>query len=328
MNPIFMLILYIFGILSIALVVITVLVAQYRSANTSSDSTATQPQSSSEIRKNLVIILSILETPLIFASIGIALAATFITGINDIKTTLTIVTYFISISATTAFTAFACGKPSKSFLSAISAHPQHEGEISQKLVILLSLLQTPLLFTLITIWMHLNLIKNADLIGALTNEKLFLSSCLCLTMGISVIGVLNGLTKLMNRFSSLGRYFQSSTKATSANLFFMLGLIETPVIFPFLLQFLNTKLLSSSVSIEPKYVYMLSIIYLIFSLGLSYVTSKSGDVASSGIEAVIKNNNLKKNIFPLSFVAQILLDARIIHIFIVVFLCILKLKII
>jgi F0F1-type ATP synthase membrane subunit c/vacuolar-type H+-ATPase subunit K len=327
MSPLFILILYTSGILSIAAVIIVVLLAQTKAIKTSNDATLNQPYSSAGIRKNLVITLSVLETPIIFSSIGIALAATFIGGINDIRTTLTIVSYFITIASVGAFTAYACSKPAKSFLNAISAHPQYEGAISQKLIILLSLLQTPLLFTLITIWIHLNLIKNADLIGILTNERLFLSACLCITMGISVIGVLNGLTKLMNTFSSLGIYFQSSLKPVSANLFFMLGLIETPVIFPFLIQFLNTKLLNGAVSIAPKYIYTLSILYIMFSLGLSYVAYKSGDVASKGIELVIKNKNLKKNIFPLSLIAQILLDARTIYIFVIIFLCILKLKI-
>ena len=143
---------------------------------------------------------------------------------------------------------------------------------------------------------------------------------------IAACGVLKGMSFVIEGFSAVGIYFPEILKKfTASNFYTTLGLVEAPIIFPFLINMLMISFFKNSIS--GNYIeYIFPFLYLFFGYVVSFVSYSSGKVSKENIFTISENKNVTKEIFSLNFITQVLLDARVIYLFIIIFLLILKLK--
>jgi F0F1-type ATP synthase membrane subunit c/vacuolar-type H+-ATPase subunit K len=319
---------YLSGSICMGIVVITIAIAQKRNIVTTEESIKIQPASHSTLFKYLVLSVSTIESPLVFSSIAASFVIFAASNILLPQFSISCLFYFTAISIISSATAYACGHAAKNYLRSLSAHFSLEGFFSQKLIVALSLLQTPLLFSLILIWLHTSLLQASFYNDSLNLLKILLSSSLCLMMAFASTGVLIGMGKIVKKYGKICIFFPEDAQTLSTRFFLMLGLVEAPIIFPFIINFILLHKLSATSILFTLQEYSLSIILPIFGIIVGFVSRESGTMVAHNFQVMIKNENIKKTSISLTFLSQILLDARILYAFLVIILCILKMKLI
>jgi F-type H+-transporting ATPase subunit c len=319
---------YIFGSICMGIIVVIIALSQKRNIVTTEESMKIQPASHSTLLKYLVLSVSTIESPLIFSSIAASFVIFAASNILLPQFSISCIFYFIAISIIASATAYTCGHAAKNYLRSLSAHFSFEGFISQKLIIGLSLLQTPLLFSLILIWLHTSLLQASFENENLNLFKIALSSSLCLMMAFASAGVLIGMGNIVKKYGKICIFFPEDAQTLSTRFFLMLGLVEAPIIFPFIINFILLHKLSATSILFTLQEYSLSIILPIFGIIVGYVSKKSGTMVAHNFQVMVKDENIKKATISLTFLSQILLDARILYAFLIIILCILKMKLI
>jgi len=318
---------YLFGSLALSLIIYFIVKTQNILSIFCQKFCSDQPYSSKILSKYLLIILSILESPLIFSSLGIISVVISLLKIDNFYINLLAIFYFFLISFIAINVILYCKNPVINFLNNFSAHPQNEKLFSSKTIVVLSLFQTPLLFTLVIIWLHLSSLINSIENNSFSILKIVFSISLSLMFVISALGILKGMNFFITSFSNIGIYFSSIIrKISESNFYTTIGLIEASIIFPFIINLIFLSFLKESKIIDYNFL-IFPFLFLIFGFIVYYVSLKSGKISANNFLILKKNNEIEKEIISLNFISQILLDARIIYFFIIIFLFLIKFKI-
>lgn len=284
-----------------------------------------QPYSFDILKKQQILILALLDAPIILSAILIS----YINNLLKYKfeySYVIFIAYFISLTIVCVLTTYSFNIATKNFLYSISAHPQKGNILSSRLIFSFSILQAPLIISIVAIFININLIKNLLNIYpvALNLNKIILFSSSIISTSISAAGSILGIKKLTESFAKLNIYFLSIAEKNFLNFIFSIGLIDAPFIFSFLVNLLignATKNINNNFEI-----ILMSILILFFGIICFTVSLNSGKVASISMNSLSQDFKKNKNIFSICILSQIFLDARVLYMFIIVIIFLSKLS--
>jgi F0F1-type ATP synthase membrane subunit c/vacuolar-type H+-ATPase subunit K len=277
------------------------------------------------LKRNYLIIFAIFETPIILVAVMIIYLYNFFSS-SYIYLSIFLLASIISIALVSFFTALFYHKPSERFLSSIAAHPNLGGLTSGQLILCLSLIQTPLLITLISIIINcifLNDVLIKDIFIPI-NKILILSSNVLL-VAIASSGSVIGMQEIIQKYANINIFYPSVSEKNFLNLIISLGLIEAPFIFSFIINLLIVGLIDLP---NNNILWIFVFVPLIFGIVAGYAAYQSGVVAARGFSFISENEEKNKKIRTIALFSQIILDSRVLYMFVIIILCMTTLKLI
>jgi len=221
----------ILALLSIALIVppITGLVlGQGKSSSQFIEALNFQPRAHSALQRMLLISLAILETGGILSLViwGMLLQRGISTTLEGISFTGVIFALAIPASVTSIRSYI----PIQEALMAVARQPRLTQSVTNLLLLLLSFIQTPLIFGTIVSWF----IISQDAAASIPDMLRLIAAGA--TLGFGCIGPVIGLTRFAGQaFHSIGRHYASYNDIVSFT-FMSQAIIETPILFALIIS--------------------------------------------------------------------------------------------
>lgn len=281
-----------------------------------------QPYSADIVKKNYFLITALLELPLILSFLSLGYIYTLckynIWGLAIIMFILCCGVIIISSKIIKS-----CEKIMYSFLLTIAHHPLGVRSLFNKFIILLTMIQAPLLLFLIAI-----IVNSSYIIASISYTELLFDSEAIIIAGLMIMciglayGVLIGIEKAGYSLWKNSFYAPSFCGRVYSSFIISMGLIELPL---FLGLIINVFVLQSLVNdIDKGYAIVIFCASLFFA-ALSYlVTTYSGKMIGYALSKGSNDSEREKKIISVALWAQFFIDARILYMFIIVIIIIVK----
>jgi len=289
--------------------------AQKMVGTVSQSSILRQKESIPWLKQSSFILFVFLETPFILLGIIIGYLFTIINSISN-----NVIPYFLiyplGVISVAIITIISCGKFSISLLKGIESHSWKGSAIFNRLIITCSLLQTPLIIIILSVFMN-----------SMQLEKLFLKpnffpSIALLNIGsfcgisIGAIGVVKGIAEVISGFSELCVRLPSLIDSRSSSLFVSIGICEAAIVFPFIVNFLILSMKTNSQTMIIAMDNIIFVILILLGITVSVVSAISGKIIRKAFASFVSDDTQNTVIFSNGIISQILLDARILYVFI------------
>jgi F0F1-type ATP synthase membrane subunit c/vacuolar-type H+-ATPase subunit K len=301
---------------SLVLLTLTSMYSFYNSAKQSFLSIKNQPFSQFFIQKNFILGIIFFETPTILAVVSslfiIPLCSYEHKGIGVL-----IGMCCVLISLIASVTLYYSNIIIKKSINACAAHPSISDKIHNYFLIHISIIQTPLLITMITLLLSSKYALN------ICEKNIFIISnslyALCFLLGMMIfvsLGAIQGISKIAASFNQLISYHPNLVNAIFPRTILSIGLVEAPVIFSLIIFILlyqgNYQTSASLTSIIGS---------LIFGIGAGISSNLSGTTSTYAIKNITNQEDISRYT-PITFFSQMLIDTRVLYLFIVVMMII------
>lgn len=276
-----------------------------------------QPYAQHFLTRQTFLLLILLEAPLILISVGLGmLSAIFFKYEMATQMIFFGLLALFSLCLIALFTIYLYKKPAQYFLHACALHPLEGPKYINSSIFLLSLMQTPLIFSLVIFFIGFFLFSG--IVNFFSEESIFKSiiwGSAIFGTTISSIGVCLGISIYIKSIAHAGSLFPDRFSAYVKHGLLACALIEAPLIFSILISLLMiTKIFILNI----VSVIIISFVGILFSSVSSYLSYTSALIASQGIYFIDKEGLDIKKGMSLSFLSQLFLDARLLYLFVIV----------
>lgn len=304
---------YFFMVIILLGIIFFILKSQSNINNLIEDGMLIQPYSVKSLKKEQFVILVLLEAPIILTSVLIFFLYSII-GYQIPYFYILIFSYIFSVGLTSCFTIIKYNDGVKFFIKAFSAHPQKSSSFANKLILSLSLLQAPLIVVIVSIFVNIININNFLSINhnIISLENIFIASLSVFLVSIASVGAIIGIGKITESYAKKNIFYSISSEKNFINLILGIGLVEAPFIFSFITSLFILKIIFKITT----YVIPIIFLTLAFAFVAFFTSYKSGLISAKGFDLVDENMNKNKILFSITILGQILLDARILYMFI------------
>lgn len=314
-------IIYLIGV--VVLVFILVVIVSYvrsKFGSTIFSPLIQQPYSENSIKKNYFLGLAFLESPLILAFIS-AISFFDLVCIEMPQIIFVPFIYLVFVGVSAGMTIYCNGMSMKYFFSVFGAHPEYEGSLFMQLLLFSSAIQAPFIVFIVSLFIHKNYFYcYLDLVNPYTIFFVFIHLFVLLFVQY---GVMKSIQRIIKELSILYISFPANIKSIFVPLVMQIGFLQAPYIFSFV-----TFLLLLQVYTMIKVYSMIVFFFLaaFFSLIGFTIANQSGYIVATALQQ--SNHNILKNrsIMNLAILSQILIDARILYILIIILLSITQLS--
>jgi F0F1-type ATP synthase membrane subunit c/vacuolar-type H+-ATPase subunit K len=275
-----------------------------------------QPYSQDIIKKNYMLALVFFETPTILAAIaGFFMMSLLKSSLGYVG--ILILIYSVCMIVIACATQYASNNIAKKFFRVFAAQPLYASANQNAFLVYLSIIQTPLLLSMIALLMGCNHAKDLIESGMSYMNVIFLSGLLIGLVSAGV-GAIGGIVRISNAYTDVVEFHPGVIKSLIPRTILSIGLVEAPVIFSLLVYIILYKGVYNDSVIHLYGIIVSAIIFGVTAGISSYLSGKSaGDV--------IVYNTDEANIKRFSSIAlfsQMLIDTRVLYLFIIIIFCI------
>lgn len=273
-----------------------------------------QPYAAFILSKSHGILQALFEAPLFLT----AVCASYVvisSSINSDMKMWSIVFLLFGLGVSALATIHYSAKPAKEFMKAFAAHPDYAPGIFNTVLVFVSLMQTPFIFSLVSIFLAVMKIQDAC-----SNQAIGVIMLAPVLVCFAAWGALRGMSLAIVSLSQVAVYAPHHFKSGLGKIFISLGLIEAPVLFAFLVSLL-------CMTLNMPYAgtfFIVGFLIFLFIITAIQVSYSSASIIASEIAHWYSNYGLKDSLSRISLLAQIFLDARILYMFIVTLLILFK----
>ncbi len=272
-----------------------------------------QPSSAHSMGKSHFLLLVLFEAPALLSGVCAGYAMTLI-SIQAPLLALSIFFLIVSLAVVAISTVKYSSAPSSAFLLALAAHPQNSSQVANNALIFLSLMQTPLIFSLVSVFFAVVRLKSAITLPWIT---FFMMGMAPLLIAITGCGLLRGMNMYITEIALVAHYLPHAFRKILGEGLVALALIEAPLLLSFVIaMFVMTLDITNTFS---SGIIIISALIL-FGVVAAVVSYQSASSAALAVAHWRKNYIIKESITRLSFLSQVLLDTRVLYMFVVVLL--------
>ena len=280
---------------------------QGKAASSSLLAIAIQPALKKEINRTLLLGLALIETA---ALLGLIISLIIIKNYNfSILSAISI----ILLSFLNFLVGFKSTEPVVESCLAIARQPFLQNNIIKMMLLALSFLLTPVIFSFV-----ISLIINHQSINNLSQDLKFLAAAISLTLGS--IGSIISMAKLNSNVCYMIGYNRRSFKKLFRFALISQAMIETPILLSLIVSLIIININSASIANG------IIIIAAGLCTGICCLVSglESGKIAAQGALEIGKNPNLSSQISNTSMLSQGLLDTFAVYGLIISILMLIK----
>lgn len=286
----------------------SVAVAQGRVGRAALESINIQPSARNEITKAFVLGMALMETGSVLClALSIMLLFDHTIMAPDLLHSIGRLGMVFALSLSGVAVGIVSAWPAMNACAAIARQPFFSQSIFNMMIITLSLIQTPIIFSVIIAWI---ISLQAPLVTSQTDSIRLLASGF--VMGFGSIGPVIGTARFAGEvIKSIGFNRTAYTKLITFT-FISEAIIETPVLFSFIVALL---LLLSPVQAtdSPARQFVIAAAALCTGIGTLVPSIMSGRVASAACRQIAHNPNNYPLLVKASMFCQILLDTLVIY---------------
>lgn len=271
-------------------------------AQAMSEALQQQPAAHKKLTSLYVIALAIIETSAI-----LCLLLAFMMAFTNVWVSgpaIGHLSIFFVVAIPSFLVGMASGKPARAALAAVARYPFNHAQVLNTLLLGLSMLQSPVILGFITALLIKSRIHDTM---SITHALLFMAASICTALGC--MGPTYGLSYFSERVCQLLGKEPQLYKQIITFVFLSQALIETPLIFVFVLGLVELFYLEATPSV----------VWTAFSasiaLGLSTLGAgiSSGKVAAHAAQAIGRESSVYPLVTRMSLLAQTILDTAPIY---------------
>ncbi len=267
-----------------------------------------QPYAGNAIKRSYFLGLAFLESPLILAAITVLSCSDLL--YLDSGTIVSLVPFFYTliVGVSAAISIYYTGMSMYYFFSVFGSHPQYDNALLMQLIIFSSSFQAPFILFIVSLFIHKAFYFSLafEHVGS-SGYFVFFHLLLLL---IVQWGVVKNMQKIMKEVSSMYRSFPFYIKDFLVAVLMQIGFLQAPYIFSFVTFLI---LLQMYTKIYFYKALLFSLITILFACVGFIVAEYSGSIAATAMKSITSINKKNNTILNASFLAQVILDSRIIY---------------